>query len=328
MTKTSEFWLATCSARPTFYAMMAFALFLLVNNGINAASVWTEHSRDPHNSLDWWEPWLWEYSSAAATWLLAPLLCWSFQQQPLRFSQPRRQLCWHFCGSLLFCLAHVGLMVGIRELVYGWRGDDYNFGPLARELWYEYRKDVWGYLNLLVTYQLCCLIWRRLRGEASLLSADTPAADSDCPPAAHGGTMQGTATPVTAQSAEPAPPGHGRPVQQLLVKKLDKEFLLQLARVDYLQACGNYVNLHCDGRIYPLRATLAQLTEQLGSQGFVRVHRSFAVNQLFIAEISYEPSGDGEIRLRSGQLVPLSRRYKEPFRAAFTLGGQQTTAQK
>jgi len=306
VTKLSERVLMQLSAKPTFYSMLLLALFLLLNNGINAASVWTEHSRDLANTLDWWEPWLWEYSSALSTLLLGPLLFWSFAREPLRFSQPRRQLLWHGMATILFCLAHVSLMVAMRELVYGLRGDNYDFGPLARELWYEYRKDAWGYLNLLVTYQLCSVVWRRMRGEASVLSVE----GVETEPPAGMQLASGDHVPATTPS---------RPLQQLLVKKLDKEFLLQVARVEYLQACGNYVNLYSDGRIYPLRATLAQLCEQLSSQGFVRVHRSFAVNQHFIAEISYEPSGDGEIRLRTDQKVPLSRRYKEPFRAAFSL---------
>lgn len=297
-----QWWINTISERPFLYAWCGYALFLLLNNSINANSVWLEHSRDPLNTLDWWEPWLWEISSATSTLLLVPLLFFSFDRQPLRFGQPLQQCLWHFVVSLLFCLAHVTLMVAQRELVYGWLGQPYDFGPLARELWYEYRKDVWGYLNLLVTYQLCTMVWRRVRGEASVLAA----------------TESASTVPddVAQAQAEPA----AKPLQHLLVKKLDKEFLLAVASIEYLEACGNYVNLHSRGRIYPLRSTLSQLIEQLGQQGFSRVHRSFAVNHAFVAELSYEPSGDGEIRLSSGVTVPLSRRYKDEFRAGLLPG--------
>lgn len=289
--RDQQWWVETLSQRPLLYAWLVYAVFLLLNNSIEANTVWLEHSRDPLNTLDWWEPWLWEISSAISTLLLAPLLFLSFDRQPLRFGQPLQQCGWHFGVSLLFCFAHVALMVAQRELVYGWSGDEYDFGPIARELWYEYRKDVWGYLNLLLTYQLCAMVWRRLRGEASVL-AETDAAD-----------------PAPDLSVTMAP------LQHLLVKKLDKEFLLAVSAIEYLEACGNYVNLHSQGRIYPLRTTLAQLIERLGAQGFGRVHRSFAVNHAYVAELSYAPSGDGEIRLKSGVSVPLSRRYKDEFRA-------------
>ena len=300
--RDQQWWVETISRRPLLYAWLVYAVFILLNNSIEANTVWLEHSRDPLNTLDWWEPWLWEISSAIGTLVLAPLLFLSFDRQPLRFGQPLQQCLWHFVVSLLFCLAHVTLMVAQRELVYGWLGQPYDFGPLLRELWYEYRKDVWGYLNLLVTYQLCTMVWRRVRGEASVLAAAESA----------------SAVPedVAQAQAEPA----AKPLQHLLVKKLDKEFLLAVNSIEYLEACGNYVNLHSGGRIYPLRSTLSQLIEQLGQQGFSRVHRSFAVNHAFVAELSYEPSGDGDIRLNSGVTVPLSRRYKDEFRAGLQPG--------
>ncbi|TXH93029.1 MAG: LytTR family transcriptional regulator [Rheinheimera sp.] len=298
--RDQQWWVETISRRPLLYAWLVYAGFILLNNSIEANTVWLEHSRDPLNALDWWEPWLWEISSAIGTLVLAPLLFLSFDRQPLRFSQPLQQCLWHFVVSGLFCFGHVALMVVQRELVYGWLGQPYDFGPLLRELWYEYRKDVWGYLNLLVTYQLCAMVWRRVRGEASVLAA----------------TESASAVPDDVAQAEPA----AKPLQHLLVKKLDKEFLLAVASIEYLEACGNYVNLHSDGRIYPLRSTLSQLIEQLGKQGFSRVHRSFAVNHTFVAELSYEPSGDGDIRLKSGVTVPLSRRYKDEFRAGLQPG--------
>ena len=303
--RDQQWWVETLSQRPLLYGWLVYAVFLLLNNSIEANTVWLEHSRDPLNTLDWWEPWLWEISSAISTILLAPLLFLSFDRQPLRFGQPLQQCIWHFGVSLLFCLAHVTLMVAQRELVYGWTGDQYDFGPIARELWYEYRKDVWGYLNLLVTYQLFAMVWRRIRGEASVLAvAETDGSHSDLPDDGHNDAK-------SAPQIEFQP----KPLRHLLVKKLDREFLLEVSAIEYLEACGNYVNLHSQGRIYPLRSTLSQLIEQLGNQGFSRVHRSFAVNHTVVAELSYEPSGDGEIRLKSGVTVPLSRRYKDDFRA-------------
>lgn len=308
MTNSSQQWINRISQHPTWYAWLAYAVFLLCNNGVNASVVWSEATRDSDNTVLWWEPVLWEYSSAIATLLLVPLLFKSFDRQPLRFGQPLRQLSWHLAAASLFCLAHVALMVAQRELVYGWLGQDYQFGPWLREFWYEYRKDVWGYVNFLVVYQMAGVLWRRVRGEASIL------ADSDA----------STSAEAPALVADQPEPTVVMPLQHLLVKKLDKEFLVKVSAIEYLESCGNYVNLHSQGRIYPLRSTLAQLCEQLSRQGFYRVHRSFAVNHACIAELSYEPSGDGDIRLKSGVVVPLSRRYKDEFRAA--LLPQKTTS--
>ena len=92
--------------------------------------------------------------------------------------------------------------------------------------------------------------------------------------------------------------------------------MIRVEDIEWLEASGNYVNLHSKGRIYPLRATLSNTLLQLGCKGFSRIHRSLAVNHTAIDSISYDSSGDGDILLKSGQQLALSRRYKDAFRAA------------
>ncbi|WP_205312088.1 LytTR family DNA-binding domain-containing protein [Rheinheimera maricola] len=274
--------------RPTLYSYLLLALYFFINAAINASSVWMEHSRDSGSGLQLWEPIVWEYSSAISTLLLFPLLFWWFNRYPLQLSSIRRQLLAHLLGSLLFSVLHVSLMVAMRELVYHWQGGNYNFGPVMREFFYEYRKDAWGYLSFLLGYQLVLFVYSRIKGEAHQLDN---AEDS--------GTM-----PL------------GKAPEHFLVKKLDKEFLIRTDDIEWLEASGNYVNLHSKGRIYPLRATLSNTLTQLSSKGFSRIHRSLAVNHHVIDSISYDSSGDGDILLKSGQQLALSRRYKDAFRAA------------
>lgn len=284
--------LQTFDQRPWFYSALVFAFYLLINNGINASSVWMEYSRDPANRLRWWEPWVWEYTSALSTFLIAPALVWLFRRWPLRFQGLPQQLFVHGVASLLFCLCHVALMVALRKLIYGLQHLNYDFGPLLRELFYEYRKDVWGYLFLLLLFHGAQFIYVRLKGDAMLIA--TASNDDNF-----------------ANSKASTAPAH------FLVRKLDKEFLVRVADIEWLAAAGNYVNLYSQGRIYPLRATLANTVELLQSQGFSRVHRSHAVNHQAIHSIRYDNSGDGEILLHSGDTLALSRRYKEAFKNQF-----------
>jgi hypothetical protein len=274
--------------QPVLYSYLLLALYFFINAAINASSVWMEHSRDGSSNLQLWEPIVWEYSSAISTLLLFPLLFWWFNRYPLQLCTIRRQLLAHLLGSLLFSVLHVGLMVALRELVYHWQGGNYNFGPLVREFFYEYRKDAWGYLSFLIGYQLVLFVYSRIKGEAHQLDS---AEDS--------GTMPLAKAP-----------------EHFLVKKLDKEFLIRTDDIEWLEASGNYVNLHSKGRIYPLRATLSNTLLQLSSKGFSRIHRSLAVNHNAIDSISYDSSGDGDILLKNGRHLALSRRYKEAFRAA------------
>lgn len=303
--------------RPLLYSYLLIAIYLLLNNSINATSVWMEHSRDPLNTLQLWEPFLWEYSSALSTLLLCPFLGWMFSRYPMRLSNFKQLLLTHLLGSLLFSMAHVTLMVGMRTAVYALLQRGYDFGPVLREFFYEYRKDVWGYLFLFGLYQLLQFVYRRLKGEASLIQTG----DDDAEPALsdHQHKYQ-HADQHNDQQNQPQQANHPAPAtvqSHFLVKKLDKEFLIAIQDIEWLEACGNYVNLHSKGRIYPLRATLSKTMEQLATQGFSRIHRSFAVNHHAVESISYQPSGDGDILLKSGQQLALSRRFKDEFRAAF-----------
>lgn len=278
--------------RPKLYSYLLLVLYFFINAAINASSVWMEHSRNPANSLSVLEPIVWEYSSAISTLLLCPLLFYWFRRYPLQLTNVKRQLLAHLLGSLLFSLLHVGLMVALRELIYYWHGGNYNFGPLLREFFYEYRKDVWGYIWFLLSYQLLMFGYSRLKGEAHQLDMAEDSVEQ-----------------TTTQKNQKAP-------EHFLVKKLDKEFLIRTDDIEWLEASGNYVNLHSKGRIYPLRATLSSTLDLLSSKGFSRVHRSLAVNHSAIESISYDSSGDGDILLKSGEQLALSRRFKDAFRAA------------
>jgi hypothetical protein len=274
--------------RPAVYSYLLLALYFLINAGINASSVWMEHSRNPANSLSVWEPIVWEYSSTISTLLLCPLLFYWFNRYPVKLVCIRRQMLAHLVGTLVFSVLHVSIMVLLRELIYDWQGGNYNFGPLLREFFYEYRKDAWGYIWFLFIYQLIMFGCSRLKGEAHLLDN---AEDANEP----------------QLSAAP---------EHFLVKKLDKEFLIHTDDIEWLEASGNYVNLHSKGRIYPLRGTLQHTLQQLSSKGFSRIHRSLAVKHSAIDSIEYDSSGDGDILLKCGKKLALSRRYKEAFRAA------------
>ncbi|MCC2617947.1 LytTR family transcriptional regulator [Aestuariibacter halophilus] len=275
--------------RPYFYTGVAVSLYILINNTINATSAWMEATRDGVAEFALWEPFCWEYSSAIATLILLVPMYLAWKRMPLRFEHWRRQLVMHLLLATLVSVLHVVLMVAIREGVYALAGGNYEFGPWGREFFYEYRKDVWGYLTFFVMYQGGSFIYRRLRGEADFVgqTPEKPSADSDIP-------------------------------EHFLVKKLDREFLVKVRDIEWMEAAGNYVNLHSGGRIYPLRGTLSTLSERMAAGGFSRVHRSAAVNHSAIAHISYLPSGDGEITLQSGQVVSLSRRYKESLKQRFS----------
>lgn len=266
------------------YVGLFVAAYLLINNSINATSDWMETTRDGSPDFAMWEPFLWEYSSAISTLCLLPILLIIWGKLANNFSKLPKQLVIHFALALVFSICHVSLMVLIRGFVYAMLNGHYDFGPILREFFYEFRKDVWGYLFFLGIYYLYQFIYRRLKGEANLISAESQDHKSLSAP------------------------------EHFLVKKLDREFLVKVSDIEWLESSGNYVNLHSAGRIYPLRSTLAELASRLTEKGFSRIHRSYMVNHNAIEHISYQSSGDGEIKLKNGCTLSLSRRYKDEFK--------------
>jgi two-component system LytT family response regulator len=96
---------------------------------------------------------------------------------------------------------------------------------------------------------------------------------------------------------------------RLLVPTADGLRMIESASVHSLEADDNYVHVHTSGQCFVLRRTLHDLLAQLGEQRFVRVHKSAAVNVTEIDSLTPLFKGDFEIRLRSGKLLRLSRRY-------------------
>lgn len=97
--------------------------------------------------------------------------------------------------------------------------------------------------------------------------------------------------------------------ERLLVPAGDGLRMVDSAGIHSLEADDNYVHVHTADRTYLLRRTLRDLLQQLGEQRFVRIHKSAAVNIGEIDALTPLFKGDYELRLRSGRLLRLSRRY-------------------
>lgn len=284
MEKPQETLFERFDKRPAFYIGFGLFLYIFVNNTINATSGWMEATRNggvPEFML--WEVFSWEYSSAISTMMLMPILFYWFKKTAVKLPYLKRFILLNLLGTLVFSALHVSIMVAIRELVYFLMGGNYDFGAVPSEFFYEYRKDAWGYLFLMSFYYVYQFIYWRLKGEATLVAEQNKSGPIETP-------------------------------EHLLVKKLDKEFLIKVNDIEWLEAAGNYVNLHSNGRIFPLRSTLSGLLPRLEGKGFVQIHRSYGINLGQVESIEALPAGDGEICLHNGKKLTLSRRYKEAFR--------------
>jgi hypothetical protein len=260
-------------------------VFFCLNAAANSVTAWLDIQR-AGLAIEPWEPVVWEWTSNLAVLALVPAIIAFERRFPLTWGEWRRHWPAHLAFSAVVSIAHVLLMVAARHALYRFHGARYDFGSWPRGLVYEYLKDVRGYAAILATVALYRLALWRLKGEARLLGE-----------------------PDVGDPVEPI----ARP-ERFLVKKLGKEFLLPAGEIEWVQAWGNYVNLHVRGRDHPLRSTLTSLQTRLDPQRFARVHRSYIVNLGQIAAIEPQDGGDADLLLHSGQRIPCSRTYRDALR--------------
>lgn len=259
-----------------------------INGFANTATVLMDVRKLGLDFADW-EPAVWEWSSGLTMLALVPALVWFTRRFPLHWDTWRRRLVPHLLASVVFSLAHVLGMVGLRKLLYASQGFGYDFGDWSAELLYEYLKDIRSYASMVAIIEVYRFYRRRQRGEAALLGR-----------------------PDEGEPVEPV----DRP-DRFLVRKLGRDFLIAAEEIEWLQAAGNYVNLRVRGHDYPLRSTLAGIEGRLDPGRFVRVHRSYIVNLGRVASIEPLDSGDARLHLHDGLVLPCSRTHRDGLRARF-----------
>jgi len=279
--------LQPATARKIFrWQMLVFALLLGLFALADTYTVIADRAR-AGIPLAYWEPAVWDSSSNLVIWLLIPAMAWWLQRFPLTQLTWRSNLAVHLLATAPYSLAHTAGMIVLRELTYGVAGGSYRFGPFWDNWIYEYRKDFLTYFVILGG-----LLGFRLYG----LWLDTRATATSPAPA------PAPAATATATAASPS----GR----LVVRKRNREFILDAGEIDRVDSDGNYVVVHAAGETYRLRDSLDSINRRLGEQRFVRVHRAHVVNIDRIREIQPWDHGDYRILLKDGSFLNFSRRYR------------------
>ena len=266
------------------FALIAVALTLL-NAVVGSVSVATDLARRGvafHPA----QPWIWELSSAAALliWLL-PLLR-ADDALRARVQSTAARLGVRVLASVVYSALHVATMVALRHAAYAIAGWEYRFGPWFDGFVYEYRKDA-------LTFALILAIAAGWRAYQAHMQA--PAAAE--PPAAAPTTAAATPT-ATASSASAAP--------TFLVRTPGGDVLVRTPEIDWVEAQGNYVALHVQGKVMLMRQTLAELEAQLADHGFIRTHRGALVNGERMQAIITRAGSELGVRLTNGEVAPLS----------------------
>lgn len=92
-------------------------------------------------------------------------------------------------------------------------------------------------------------------------------------------------------------------LNRLVVKHHQSVLLLDLADVNYLEAYGDYVKIHCGNQVYLKKKTMQYLEDHLPAHDFIRVHRSYIIPSWGIQKL--DPPDF--VILRNGEKIPMSK---------------------
>lgn len=86
---------------------------------------------------------------------------------------------------------------------------------------------------------------------------------------------------------------------------------VNVSSIDWIDAAGDYMCVHADGRTYVLRETMKSLEAVLDPAIFQRVHRSTIVNVSRVRRLRPHTNGEYFLTLEDGQEIKLSRSYRD-----------------
>jgi two-component system LytT family response regulator len=102
-------------------------------------------------------------------------------------------------------------------------------------------------------------------------------------------------------------------LERILVRVGERQALLKVSQVQWVEAEDNYVRLHVEGGSHLLRQTMNAMSQKLDPHQFRRIHRSAIVNMDYIKELQPWSSGDYLVIMRDGTRLTLSRTYRPQF---------------
>ncbi len=116
----------------------------------------------------------------------------------------------------------------------------------------------------------------------------------------------GDVRPEPAALAKAALPP-GRTLERVLIREEGKIHVLQVGRIDFVEAKDDYLSFASAGKRYLKQQTMADLEGQLDPDRFVRIHRSYLLNVERLARLELYAKDSWIAILQDGTKLPVSR---------------------
>ncbi|NRB46612.1 MAG: response regulator [Saprospiraceae bacterium] len=109
-----------------------------------------------------------------------------------------------------------------------------------------------------------------------------------------------------------APPTAPRS-KMLPLKSSGKISFVDMNDIQYITGSGYYIEIFTTDKKYLLRETLTSILTKLDQAQFLRIHRSSIINLQFLNEVIYGSGGEIEVQMKNGELLRLSKSYRDEF---------------
>ena len=104
-------------------------------------------------------------------------------------------------------------------------------------------------------------------------------------------------------------------LKRFAVKTSDKVFFVRTDDITWIEAAGNYVNLHVGKDAHLIRDTMSGVAGRLDPEKFIRIHRSTIVNIESIKELQPWFHGEYVVVLEDATQLRLSRNHRAKMQA-------------
>jgi two-component system LytT family response regulator len=105
-------------------------------------------------------------------------------------------------------------------------------------------------------------------------------------------------------------------ISRLAVKAGGRVVFLKTEEIDWIEAMGNYLDLHTGRDHYLLRGRISELERKLAPGQFFRIHRSTIVNLDRVKEFQPLFKGEGVVVMKDGSRLPASRSCSQRLQAS------------
>lgn len=100
-------------------------------------------------------------------------------------------------------------------------------------------------------------------------------------------------------------------LERLVIKSSGRVTFLKTGEIHWIEAQGNYVQLHAGPESHLLRETMSSLEGRLDPKCFLRIHRSTIVNVEYVREMRPLFHGDYTVLMRDGCELTSGRGFRD-----------------